>query len=244
MIQEENMDSGLLYVVYNEWIRDPDTNEMPYKIGITKNSVDDRYYGLGLKMPGEFKTVFAYKFSDNRSIEQLVHGMLNQLCVNGEWFNVNKTALDSIQQSCKLMGGELVTEKIEDEIEIETESKDFTQYRFNGEEYGKNRLVLAVIKEYIKNNDTISLNDLQNVFEKKIQGSLGVIDEYNNAEDIYKRTGIKRHFVDDAIDLNNGQKIVVCSQWGIGNIDKFINKAKELGYNIEVKNNGVRANET
>ena len=67
------MDSGLLYIVYNEWIRDPETNEMPYKIGITKNSVEDRYYGLGLKMPGEFNTLFAYKFSDCKSIEQIFH---------------------------------------------------------------------------------------------------------------------------------------------------------------------------
>jgi uncharacterized protein YlzI (FlbEa/FlbD family) len=227
------MDSGLLYIVYNEWIRDPMTNEMPYKIGITKNSVADRYYGLGLKMPGEFKTLCAYKFDDYRFIEQLVHGMLNQLCVNGEWFNVNKITLDSIQESCRRMGGELITDSIEDEIEIETEQKDFTQYKFNGEKFGKSRLVLAIIKEYVRNNPNTTLENIQTTFDKKLQGSLGVVDIYTNAEDIYKRTGHKRHFIDDAINLNNGQKIVVCTQWGKRNINKFINKVNELGYNIE-----------
>jgi hypothetical protein len=27
------MSSGILYVVFNEWIRNPETNEKPYKIG-------------------------------------------------------------------------------------------------------------------------------------------------------------------------------------------------------------------
>jgi uncharacterized protein YlzI (FlbEa/FlbD family) len=229
-----NMDSGLLYVVCNEWIRDPTTNEMPYKIGITENTVDNRYYGLGLKMPGEFETVFAYKFNDYKLIEQLIQGMLNQLCVNGEWFNVNKKTLDSIQDICKRMGGELITESIEDEIEKETEQKDFTLYSFNGKEYRKNRLVLAVINEYFRNNPNITLEEIQNIFDKKLQGGFGVLDTYTNAEDIYKKTGYKRHFIDDVINLNNGQKVVVCSQWGIGNINKFINKANELGYKINV----------
>ncbi|GMO49495.1 MAG: hypothetical protein Ta2B_30570 [Termitinemataceae bacterium] len=48
------MDKGILYVVFNKWINNPETQEMPYKIGITRGSVDDRYYGLGLKMPGKF----------------------------------------------------------------------------------------------------------------------------------------------------------------------------------------------
>ena len=229
------MDSGLLYVVYNEWIRDPDTNIMPYKIGITKKTVEERYYDLGLKMPGEFETLFAYKFPDYRNIEDIFQGMLNQLRVNGEWYNVNKMTLDSIQESCKRMGGELVTERIETEIEKATESKDYTQYIFNGKEYGKNRLVLAVIKEYVKDKN-VTLEELQKIFDKKIQGGFGVIEEYVNAEELYKTTGYKRHFLDDEINLDNGQKIVICSQWGKGNIVNFIDKAKELGFVIETKN--------
>ena len=55
---------GLLYVVYNEWINDPKTSEKAYKIGITKTSVTERYYGLGLVIPGEFETHLAYKIED------------------------------------------------------------------------------------------------------------------------------------------------------------------------------------
>jgi len=63
------MENGILYVVFNEAIRNPNTNERLYKIGITKNSVHDRYYGLGLKMPGKFETLFAYKLEDYSKAE-------------------------------------------------------------------------------------------------------------------------------------------------------------------------------
>jgi hypothetical protein len=47
---EKFMESGILYIVYNEWIVNPETEKMPYKIEITRNSVaEKRYYGRGLK---------------------------------------------------------------------------------------------------------------------------------------------------------------------------------------------------
>jgi hypothetical protein len=118
------MDNGILYVVSNKWIRNPETNEMPYKIGITRGSVDDRYYGLGLKMPGKFETLFAYKFDDCAKAEQLIHGILNKKRENGEWFNINKKELDHIKATCELMAGILVTDEVENEIETETGEED------------------------------------------------------------------------------------------------------------------------
>jgi len=118
------MEFGKVYVVYNEWIKDPETGEMPYKIGITKNTVDDRFYGLGLKMPGEFVCYFAYKFNENYAkVEKTLHKMLNQSNINGEWFSINEEALDGIKQVCELAGGVLITEKIKEEIEEVTENK-------------------------------------------------------------------------------------------------------------------------
>lgn len=118
------MENGKVYVVHNEWIQDPETGEMPYKIGITKNSVNDRYYGLGLKMPGEFICDFAYEFDDNYAqVENTLHSMLNQLNINGEWFNINEEALDGIKTVCELAGGKLITETVEEEIEEETETE-------------------------------------------------------------------------------------------------------------------------
>jgi len=117
------MTPGLLYVVYNDWIRDPKTGKMPYKIGITTTTVEKRYYGLGLKLPGNFKAKFAYEVSDCKRIEAIVQGMLNQLCVNGEWFIVNEEALESIENYCRSLNGKLITNEIEGEIGEEVEPR-------------------------------------------------------------------------------------------------------------------------
>jgi hypothetical protein len=117
------MDIGILYVVFNRWIRNPETNEIPYKIGITRGSVDDRYYGLGLKMPGKFETLFAYKFDDCAKAEHLIHGILNKKRENGEWFNINQDELEHIKKTCELMEGILVTNEVENEIKTEIETE-------------------------------------------------------------------------------------------------------------------------
>jgi hypothetical protein len=114
------MDIGILYVVFNKWIRNPETNEIPYKIGITRGSVDDRYYGLGLKMPGKFEILFAYRFDDCAKAEQLIHGILNKKRENGEWFNINQKELDHIKATCEFMDGIPVTGEVENEIKEET----------------------------------------------------------------------------------------------------------------------------
>jgi len=115
------METGKLYVVFNKWICDPETKEMPYKIGITRYTVDDRYYGLGLKMPGKFETLFAYKLKDYAKAEQAIQSILINRCVNGEWFNLNEGHINLIKNICETMDGELITDEIENEIEAETE---------------------------------------------------------------------------------------------------------------------------
>jgi len=110
------MSSGILYVISNDWIRDPESNSTPYKIGITKNSISERYYGLGLKMPGTFKALFAYKLDNYENAEKLIHGILFKHRVNGEWFNIDKKELDLIKMNCEAMGGIDVTNDVTDEI--------------------------------------------------------------------------------------------------------------------------------
>jgi len=113
------MESGILYVIFNEWIRDPETDEMPYKIGITKDSIENRYYGLGIKMPGEFETLFAYKISDYTKAEQTIHYFYDEFRINGEWFNLSENELNIIKEKCEEMDGILMTDEISNEIETE-----------------------------------------------------------------------------------------------------------------------------
>jgi hypothetical protein len=119
--------AGILYVVFNESIRNPDTNERLYKIGITKNSISERYYGLGLKMPGKFETLFAYKIDDYAKAEQFIHGILDKKRENGEWFNLNQNELEHIKTTCEFMGGIIVTDEYIVETETITPSKQSTE---------------------------------------------------------------------------------------------------------------------
>lgn len=113
-----------------------------------------------------------------------------------------------------------------------TSNRDKTKYIYNGKILPKNRLVFAVVSDYVKNNKQISFAQLQTIFDKSLQGSLQVVEDFNKAQKI-KDYG-KRYFCNEneIIELIGGEKVVVCTQWGIFNIKKFILVAKQLGYEI------------
>ena len=111
--------------------------------------------------------------------------------------------------------------------------KDTTRYVFKGQVFGKNRLVLAVVQEYFKEHPDVSASELILTFDRKIQGSLGVIrelEELKQTNPDYRR----RFFVapNEIIRTATGD-CAVCSQWGIGNIGDFIERATQLGYDIQ-----------
>jgi len=114
-------------------------------------------------------------------------------------------------------------------------SKDLTKYLFEGQILGKGRLVLAVVKRYVEANPLTTFAQLQSVFPKSIQGSRGVVDTADEANHIYTTSGRRRHFLDpsDLIQLQDGIA-AVSSQWGIGNIDRFLRKAAQLRFLVDL----------
>jgi len=107
--------------------------------------------------------------------------------------------------------------------------KDTTKYYFQNVKYGKGRLVLAVIKDYVLDHPAITLAGLRAIFSKNLQGSIGVFNELEQA-----RKQPARHYVQPEEIINIGDvEVAVCNQWGIRNIDNFISKAEELGYFIK-----------
>ncbi len=109
--------------------------------------------------------------------------------------------------------------------------KDTTKYTFNGSSYGKGRLALAILKKYVEDSPQITYSELENVFHKSLQGSSGVFSSQHEAEEIFSSSSRRRHFLkpEELISLSD-TTIAVSSQWGVGNIDNLISKAKELGY--------------
>lgn len=112
--------------------------------------------------------------------------------------------------------------------------RDTSKYLFNGESLGKGRLVLAVVKRHCENNPNITYSQLEQIFPKSCQGSSGVFTTFESANDVLTSSGRKRHFLntDELIQIE-GATIAVSSQWGIGNIDRFIKCANQNGHIIE-----------
>ncbi|MCX7112831.1 MAG: hypothetical protein NTX45_22475 [Proteobacteria bacterium] len=113
-------------------------------------------------------------------------------------------------------------------------ARDTTKYLFNGNTYKKNGLVLAVVKAYMADNPDTSYQDLQIQFPKELQGSNGVFNKESDALAVVKRTGYNRHFLDhnELIRLADCT-VAVSTQWGIGNINNFVQQANSLGYTVE-----------
>ncbi|MDR2592919.1 MAG: GIY-YIG nuclease family protein [Chitinispirillales bacterium] len=114
------MDNGWVYVVHNGAIKSLKAKDgrKTYKIGITTTSVTKRYYGLGLKMPGEFFCEFAYMFDNGQhgKVETMLKNRFNQFNDNGEWFYLNDNELNEIHSVCKEYGGVLDTDTIQKQI--------------------------------------------------------------------------------------------------------------------------------
>ena len=117
-------------------------------------------------------------------------------------------------------------------IEERPQQRDKTRYMFNGNVYLKNKLVLAVIKDYISKNQSITCNDLKTVFDKSLQGSIGVV-EYENIAKQRKDYQVRFFEKEDEILRLVDGNMLVCSQWGILNISNFIKRAEQLGYEVQ-----------
>lgn len=108
--------------------------------------------------------------------------------------------------------------------------KDYSKYIFENKIYGKSPCVLAVVKKTVEEKDIHTFEDLERCYPKKVQGSYGVIKRHDALTDSEKR--YRRFNIGEQIELGDGTKVVVCTQWGIGNFPKFIEAASTNGYHI------------
>ena len=119
--------------------------------------------------------------------------------------------------------------------DIKTNTKNYTKYKFNGAIYGKGKLVLAVIKQYVEENPDVTYAELEKKFPKNLQGSHGCFVEKERALKLRAEKGRKRHFLKEDEEIKiKGCSIAVCTEWGRGNIDKFIENIElPLNWKIE-----------
>lgn len=111
--------------------------------------------------------------------------------------------------------------------------RDKTRYMFEGKEYLKNKLVLAVVTAYVVAHPRLTMQQLEQIFDRSLQGSFGVVAECNEAKRHYADYRI-RFFAeaDEIVHLIDGD-MFVCSQWGVLNLPNFIQRAEQLGFDIK-----------
>lgn len=120
-----------------------------------------------------------------------------------------------------------------DEVITKSEGRNTDKLKFNGELYGKGRLVLAVVKKYVEDNPRTTLAKLKEVFpDEKLQPRYGVIQELSKAKKL--SVDRDRFFLkpEDLIKVGD-KKVAVCNQFGANNLDTPLKHFKSLGYNIK-----------
>ena len=120
-----------------------------------------------------------------------------------------------------------------DDLSISLNARDTTKYIFEGKRYGKNRLVLAVVQKYVSMSPDISAEKLMTIFDRSIQGSLGVIRLAREAKYAYGDHERRFFFQPHEIIHTSTEDCVVCTQWGKFNIGNFIARAEQLGMHIQ-----------
>lgn len=119
--------------------------------------------------------------------------------------------------------------------EVYEAKRDTTRYRYNGNLYCKRNLVLAVVKDYVRKNNIVSFSDVQSAFPDSVQGSLGVVRSVADAERYADATSRFFFGDDDVIALDEGV-YVVCKEWTLKNIQRFIGRLQELDVSVEIVN--------
>ena len=163
---------------------------------------------------------------------------LNIKCIRLIPYKYNYKLLVDVQQIIPLPEAESYQIKIKQQSEERRESiktsKDYTKYIFRSSEYNKRKLVLAVIKTWINENNPSTFSELINAFPQNIHGGK-LFSSLEEAKEIYERQNIPRHFMneDEIISFPSGDKYAISNQWGKSNIELFINNAKAIGYDIE-----------
>jgi hypothetical protein len=124
-------------------------------------------------------------------------------------------------------------EEDKSEEEMISKGRDNSKFKFNGGEYGKGPLVRAVVAQYVADNPTVTYEQLKEVFPDELLKRFGIFQNLETAKQIANKGN--RYFTkpEQIIELVD-EKVVVCNQFTLVNIQPFLKVAKKLGYKIKV----------
>jgi hypothetical protein len=107
--------------------------------------------------------------------------------------------------------------------------RDYTKYLFKGRKFGKNRLVLAIIKDYVEQRPSLTYSALHAVFPDSLQGK----ETFTTIEIATSKKDIRNFMKAEELITLADATIAVSTEWGLSNIDRFLTHCKTM--NIEIK---------
>lgn len=116
-------------------------------------------------------------------------------------------------------------------VASEPGERDRKSYNFKGVEYGKGKLVLAVVKDFVGTREGIDYAGLKSAFPDDLLRNYGIFKPLQEARKVSEKR--KRYFLgaDQVVELKDGP-VAVCNQFTKENILDFLVRAKQLGYQI------------
>lgn len=112
----------------------------------------------------------------------------------------------------------------------------------NGEgRFSKREMVLAIVKEFVQQNPTVTFNELKATFKRSYLGNFAQYDfleaDVERAKN-WKELGEDHvhYFIKDVLTSGDGIQFVVCVEWDRTNIIKVLGIATALGWKIEIVN--------
>ncbi|MBL0309219.1 MAG: hypothetical protein IPP77_05945 [Bacteroidetes bacterium] len=133
------------------------------------------------------------------------------------------------------------TETVTNETEIPVEDEQLPakkgrnndKYQFNGNSYGKGKLVLEVVRQYVAGHPKTTYKQLKEIFPDTLLTRFGIAKSENEARSL---SGAReRYFFSELhqILLKDKTVVVVCNQFTAQNIQPFLKAAKALGFKIK-----------
>ena len=120
-------------------------------------------------------------------------------------------------------------EKSNERKTINSSGRDYSTYSYREAIYNKRNLALAVMSDWIEDNQPNTLADLIQVFPSSIHRAI--------AKHIESLTdnGLNRYHSkeESVITLPSGENIVISNQWSLRRITYLIDKLNEYNFDIE-----------
>jgi hypothetical protein len=149
-------------------------------------------------------------------------------------------AVEQRKPSTSLPDANAPTQTIETKEPIMSTGRDFTQYTFDGQKFGKGRLVLALVKRYVQDNPDAAFNDVRAAFPDHLQADSPT--QFSEERRVVARfkdlphAAQRRYFVGDGETIALRDCVAVVSrEWNLGNIQNVLKAAQQLGYKVEVE---------